>query len=43
VLLAGVLGGGDGDDLGEGHRWGVDARHAQSVPYQNLFHLISRY
>lgn len=30
VLLAGVLGGRDSDDLGERHRWGVDARHAQS-------------
>lgn len=31
-----VLVGGDGDDLGEGDRWGVDARHAQSVQSQNL-------
>jgi hypothetical protein len=31
VGLAGVLGGRDSDNLGEGHRWGVDAGHAQSV------------
>lgn len=31
VDLGGVLVGGDGDDLGEGHWWGVDARHTQSV------------
>lgn len=31
VDLGGVLVGGDGDDLGERHWWGVDARHTQSV------------
>jgi len=30
VDLGSVLVGGDGDDLGEGHWWGVDARHTQS-------------
>lgn len=36
VDLGGVLVGGDGDDLGERHWWGVDARHTQSVHGQNF-------